>query len=698
VTAAPAAGQLPAQPGGPKSLLAWVRRLFSFGPTPESSPLIDCFPSHLRQATAGAGLGATRAVFAEVHWADLSRVREGVWQLLAGLFYVIFGMIHIGDQALNGRKHGRILRALLFGAAALLCGPIAALDAFLAIFLVARAVVFNVAPAAVFNVAFRQHGYISPAGVTAMLLILAVVALVFAWLGLRRRWWPSVLFWGSLVGVAVCSLLLAGVLFWDPEWSFSPEAVLYIRYKYFPDIPLYRPRAIVSALGQAGGQSNPWQAGWAARDIVQTHPNPGRADWYIALALLAVHWLFWLVAMLLVAALVSHGISWLRAGRRGEGEADERPALNIAYAAVAVQVVLWVLVIPTLIRLEMQLVEKVVPVRDPPAFGVQWQLLAFNLFAGLFLGLAGTLTLRRLGGTAQFLLLAVSVCCFLALFPTFPVWLVLGVVVCVLVLIASTWWIAEPGEVRPRLLIGKWVALMLAWILIATTIVLTHFLWFRSPVWPAWFKDEAPQIVGGLVTVLVLLFPMFARKLRNVLHVLLDVGNHFDRPEQDFPTRRRIETRFRIVLNTLLERERPTHLVVLAHSQGSVIAADGLNSRDPTTTRNLASLTEVTLVTMGSPFTHLYQYYFGRAYPPLGDCAWEPLRRRVKRWINVYRVDDYIGTYVDESSLGSQSPSGDGVLALSNHNAGYGGHTNYWRQQEVLCILVHWLPGGWSAR
>lgn len=98
---------------------------------------------------------------------------------------------------------------------------------------------------------------------------------------------------------------------------------------------------------------------------------------------------------------------------------------------------------------------------------------------------------------------------------------------------------------------------------------------------------------------------------------------------------------------------------------------------------------DVDLVTMGSPFTHLYQHYFPDRYPPLFDGS--DLNRRdwgthlpstVQRWLNIYRVDDFVGTHID----GSEGfPTNICIPA--------GGHTGYWRQREALCAISACLPG-----
>ena len=106
--------------------------------------------------------------------------------------------------------------------------------------------------------------------------------------------------------------------------------------------------------------------------------------------------------------------------------------------------------------------------------------------------------------------------------------------------------------------------------------------------------------------------------------------------------------------------------------------------------RRLAGV-QVDLVTMGSPFTHLYQYYFPNRYPPLfvgnnlHTQEWgSDLDSTVNCWLNIYRVDDFVGTHIDGRGLGT-FPSNRCIPA--------DGHTGYWHQREALQAMSECLPG-----
>ena len=126
-----------------------------------------------------------------------------------------------------------------------------------------------------------------------------------------------------------------------------------------------------------------------------------------------------------------------------------------------------------------------------------------------------------------------------------------------------------------------------------------------------------------------------------------------------YATRQRIKARFHTVLAHLSRQYPHDRLIVIAHSQGTVIAAQAL-------LEGAAPEKPTSLVTMGSPLTHIYGQYFARGF----DMA--DLPDRLVRWINIYRCDDFVGTTV-------QLP-GDRV---ENHRVAPGGHTGYWTDAQV---------------
>ncbi len=214
-------------------------------------------------------------------------------------------------------------------------------------------------------------------------------------------------------------------------------------------------------------------------------------------------------------------------------------------------------------------------------------------------------------------------------------------------------------------------------------------------------------------------------RLRPVFDIVLDVVNHFyfrntliqdaldDEDEFDisettfeqgtllFSRRDAIHGRMKRILSYYRETldGRP-ELIVVSHSQGTMIAIEVLN--DPEMAWLSNRFQSVSLVTMGSPFSNLYQHYFARFYPALDQPFWSPLRKRIDRWINIFRIDDPVGTELHFptphiQNLESERAQADGFCEItevqptqnvySNHPVGCRGHVNYWNDCEVLNIL-----------
>ncbi len=139
------------------------------------------------------------------------------------------------------------------------------------------------------------------------------------------------------------------------------------------------------------------------------------------------------------------------------------------------------------------------------------------------------------------------------------------------------------------------------------------------------------------------------------------------------------------VTNCIIAR----NLVVVSHSQGTMIAIESLNDPELSWLNNCFS--SVTLVTMGSPLKHLYQHYFQHVYPRLNQPFWSQLRKQTDRWVNIYRIDDYVGRELDFPEA-FQTPHFDrcanaGKIQYGNFMVGPRGHQGYWEDIEVLNIM-----------
>ena len=122
-------------------------------------------------------------------------------------------------------------------------------------------------------------------------------------------------------------------------------------------------------------------------------------------------------------------------------------------------------------------------------------------------------------------------------------------------------------------------------------------------------------------------------------------------------------------------------LTIVSHSQGSMIAIEVLNDDELSWVSR--KFKQVNFITMGSPFHHIYQQYFQHFYPPLDDDQWKNLRSRVSRWLNIYRIDDYVGTEIEFPAALPQVQQGN----YTNHPVERKGHMRYWCDRQVLSII-----------
>jgi hypothetical protein len=593
-----------------------------------------------------------KAVFAEVYWADLSRVREGTLDLLYNLAAAIFFLRFIPAWAsyLNGRW-ARWVRLLLHLASWWLCGPIAALNALLAWTI--GAYYWIVVPVQAWAASARvQLAYpgapAGPAGVAAATLagLSAAVGVVGL---LARRW---------------CRRNNSGTTwtrFWDAFTALAAALTLAIL--------LLPPRAWEQLL-------------WDARDWLgfTGHELPAQARYPAAIffgLLLVTQAAFAVLNTYLLCVTLP---VWLVAWATRSGGERSRPALAIALGATLTQVALWVLVLPPVAVLATRTLL-------PETWRQQ------NMEEHFFISVQKSFALHLV---LVFLLMLLG----LAVWEERRRW-VRG----------NPPPFAYPGGHTsiPRLVVHFLIVTFLLLLAFSGTGLFLLEFTLGGAIF------EFGSIHYRLMTAIISLVIAFSglllkQRLRDWLHILSDIINHFyQRWEQvprpwepfravnvrTFETQQLIEHRFRKTLLTLLDEPGVTHLTVVAHSQGTVVAVDVLSlgaldaKQRQDLQQRLGQLRQLDLVTMGSPFTHLYQHYFPERYPPLSHASWDGLRQCVRRWLNVYRVDDFIGTFIEGS--GSTTWPGE----PQNFPLPAGGHTGYWRQPEVLALLreQNTLPG-----
>lgn len=178
----------------------------------------------------------------------------------------------------------------------------------------------------------------------------------------------------------------------------------------------------------------------------------------------------------------------------------------------------------------------------------------------------------------------------------------------------------------------------------------------------------APNTTAALLAASILgtLIVTFHSQLGAGLGVARDVASYSIRSlhpgvdgRPNYPVRNDMLHRFDLVL-TYLRGQMPdaTRLIVISHSQGTVIATTALATQD-----DLPD--QVHLITMGSPVGHIYQQYFPIGFPL------EMLPGKLDHWMNIYRGDDFVGTTINS------------IAGVENIRVNSGGHLNYWTDAEV---------------
>ena len=226
------------------------------------------------------------------------------------------------------------------------------------------------------------------------------------------------------------------------------------------------------------------------------------------------------------------------------------------------------------------------------------------------------------------------------------------------------------------------------------------------------FSSYGAWLLGGASTLSILavirLLSSASTGLRPALGIAADVDNYLRELPRDRTPRARMAERYTSLLRYLCEwrgeaadpQSGYDAIVIVAHSQGTVITADLLRFLERESTKNeaweprLARLRgepgvkalPVFFFTMGSPLRQLY----AQRFPHLYGWVCEPTVNPVgpdgstllgvdNRWMNAYRSGDYVGRQLwemrNDPYVPSQPPS---PAQLGDACIGPGAHTHYW--------------------
>lgn len=677
--------------------------------------LLEPLAAHVQRGA----IAGERVIFSEVYWADLSLVRKSLWGVLTAIFEILFGLPHVVRESLRippdppiasrlPKCRMQILGAICNLAANILLGPVAALNGLLILLLVTtvgmHALVGNTERDVANKMEDSHSGQIqetlptsngaaqnaTPAftaediGAWMAPALLVVIALVIYFRRLYRKGrWQQ--FWKWTMWCAgffvVLTFLAASMKTWPPEWA--------------------KPLC---------GEGTPRNV----LEMIFCLDGPRGFLWLGAVVVFALVLALLTNSVLMILAL----FVWLSAFllRRKNQFPWFRYPLHVGFLATGMMMGLWSLLIPLLWQFGLL---KLLDAMPPHVH---------HLDADL----------RRLHGNGLPLMVAYTLFAVLLGLCIWLVWL-------------WRWtWSLKFGEGKlkpegygvetghpPRLIAHAgivWTAALLtcvgsALFLLAFVIVFLPGTlnedWLNEPFVKYLVAGERGSVLAeNLTLAIITLMGVFGSfllpQLVNGADILLDVINHFRRdPSQtsckrpalgDYWIREAIYDRFYQVLREMLRRERPRRLCIISHSQGTVIAIDNLNSLRINRLLEEARVECVDLVTMGSPFEHLYQYYFPASYPTLERkfARWEILQSRIARWVNIFRVDDFVGTHIldpDDPTRKAQSEANQSLTAgywtasntkhVENHPVRPRGHNDYWTDLPVLKVLrgLELFPG-----
>ncbi len=574
----------------------------------------------------------TNAEMAEVFWGDLSQVRRGTLGLVHGVFQILFGLRYVAYVAADQPgKAAFYLKKLGLISSRMLHGPVLAVAFFLSL-ITAAAMATDMMWEGSYKHLLWTHGVVAAC---------AVLALVLGTVGQRLTNSRVVVrFWSWVMTVAFYSFFLIVV------------KAFYIDV-YHPEINC------------------------------ETCLHPGLI-WYCRVQIILLG-LLWFAESGVVIAM---GCCWAAASMHPR---VNRPAINVAFLLPALAVGIWGQALPMLWVsakegiTRLQRVPEFAAAFDEaiPLLGVQFVMLVITAAAAMFV-IVRYFMWRNRNNISSF----------------------------------------ERGSRAPRLIVNQLQQLMLGGCtavgvsLVFTLCVLnTLGIPYRENFLGVALSEANKYAVVCLAPMAGLIF-LSLRHLRPAFDIVLDVVNHFyfrstlmeDALEDDdefdikettfeagslyFSRRDSIHNRMKRILVYYRDRlEHRPELVIVSHSQGTMVAIEVLN--DPEMAWLSGSFQRTSLLTMGSPMTYLYQTYFGHLYPSLNSPQWDNLRTRVDRWVNLFRIDDFVGQQV-EFPIKGRSLQATPMLAkdssateqsCTDHPLGCRGHTNYWDDVEAIAVI-----------
>jgi hypothetical protein len=224
---------------------------------------------------------------------------------------------------------------------------------------------------------------------------------------------------------------------------------------------------------------------------------------------------------------------------------------------------------------------------------------------------------------------------------------------------------------------------------------------FSEPSWDLLIAVPLVLVVSTLIDFVPAL--VIANLLRDVVLYLGTNEAGDTRPQQ-----RAVREQLWSCLCRLRSRAPETEMVIVGHSLGSVIVVDTLRERQRTVADGYL---QVHLVTAGSPLRRLIRRLLPNRMPPIKQLREELGGEhgvRVVRWVNCYRICDYVGQALLFSALprvlwfapltqqGMSPPIEDRLidrpLSFRFGRTNYG-HANYWGDERFLGLVARDVLG-----
>jgi hypothetical protein len=617
----------------------------------DSSGKASVFPARMRRYRSLNDDGSIKheRVIADFYWGDVTAFGISVLNLVLAYFKVAMGLSHAireNADAVYGKPDdpetdtiGRWIGKLARGAALTIHGPIIAFNVVLLLGLLLAAMA-----KLVFAGALSADNLLR-----LQILLVAAAAIGGGWFLLRRGGaflYRHLLSWIVLSGVAFLVLgipeLIAGT---EPLQFRGAEAVKWI-----------------------DGKLTSFQCGAHANNetLLKECKSSYAGMFTIGLRLVAVMWGCWLLIFAQVIVLAVLGLV-----RRPKEDEPQVP--NLIVPALSLMSLLWFLLIAALWAAVLKLPGKYNLDVPEKIVAAALNLISAAVIVLILLGGVAYLVLRRkreLAGArpeaymenadthANRYRLLIASGLLRVLWGFLP--LVLAIVALVYI----------PGTGDVQRVLGEWtVTIIFALLAIGSFLVYS-------------LKAEFAAGIGILADVLAYLNNASWKgdgASPTWLERLLFKGTNAANPH-GYWLRRRIHDRLDVLVRSLVRDEKPDRLDIVSHSQGTMIAIDliGDNGGDWLgTLREEHPKGEMRLVTMGSPYAHLYGNYFPNSFAPVEEL--DANKAVLSAWLNIFRIDDFVGTHIGKGEWPVEFPVAPN------------GHTNYWVDRGVVMKLREFL-------